>query len=74
MYHQNSQSVYAVCLNFLPLTVGCVLMLQAEFEEREAAIQQKMDSAREKKTQLEQTQRYKKEQMVWDLLPGFATI
>ena len=39
-------------------------MLQGEFEEREAAIQHKMDSARDTKTQLEQTQRYKKEQMV----------
>ena len=39
-------------------------MLQGEFEEQEAAIQHKMDSARDTKTQLEQTQRYKKEQMV----------
>ena len=39
-------------------------MLQSEFEEREVAIQHKMDSARDRKTQLEQTQRYKKEQMV----------
>ena len=38
--------------------------MQGEFEEREAAIQHKMDSARDTKTQLEQTQRYKKEQMV----------
>ncbi|XP_076445993.1 DNA repair protein RAD50-like [Babylonia areolata] len=37
--------------------------VKGDFEEKERALQQKMDSARDKKTQLEQTQHYKKEQM-----------
>ena len=42
----------------------CAVCIQVDFEKRENAVQQKMDLAKEKKTQLEQTQRYKKEQMV----------
>ena len=38
--------------------------IKAEYEEKEQDIQKKMDEVRDKKTQLEQTQRFKKDQIV----------
>nr|KAG5696240.1 hypothetical protein BaRGS_019942 [Batillaria attramentaria] len=40
-----------------------VSKVKADFEEQERTLQHKMDAARDKKTQLEQTQHFKREQM-----------